>query len=405
MPDLEKKEATVAVQSHQVATIYSPASIVSIVDKAFVLPEERKIIQVKGIYLKVGRESYGGHYYDRVKDEASDFTVTLITANLIHNDLKDNTTILFTCFLSRKINKQGAIEFHLNFIDLVNVTVNKFSAEEIKSIEIINNKLKTGIKDLDSHIKQHVYNNTQMKVAVILGRNAIIDNDIKTALGAAVAHYSINYFRVSLSSIKEISDAIVRFDSSDVDLICVARGGADEFGAFQKPELVEFILNRKKIIASAIGHADDVTLFEKVADKKFATPTAFGNYLKQIYNETVEELAKSKAKMQKDITDQLKVIYDGQIKNLNTKIENTGKLYADEKKAILESHEIYKRQLAELHEKKARDLNDSIVKLRADNDRIASQLNEARKAPEANYTVIIVIVIIAIILIFIFSNK
>jgi hypothetical protein len=404
MPDLEKKEQ-IPAQTNQNLNIYSPASVISIVNKAFVLPEEKKIIQVKGVYQKAGKESYGGHFYDRIKDEASDFTVTLVTANLVHNQLKDNTTILFTCFLSRKIDKQGRVEFHLNFIELVNVTPNKYSDEDIKKIEIINLKLKSGIKDLDSQIKQHVYLNTPMKIVVIIGKTAIIDNDIKTALGAAVAHYSINYVRVPFTSIKDISDSILHFDNTDVDVICVARGGGDDLAVFEKPELVESIINRKKFIASAIGHADDITLFEKVADKKFAAPTAFGNYLKQVYNETIEELAKSKAKLQKDISDQLKVIYDGQIKNLNTKIDNTTKLYADEKKAMLEAHETYKRQLIDLNEKKLRDINENLIKAKAENDRLANQLNQARQVSTPNYSAIIIIIIIVIILIFIFSQK
>lgn len=402
MPDIEKKEPSPA-QANQNVNIYSPASVISIVNKAFVLPEEKKIIQVKGVYQKAGKESYGGHYYDRIKDEASDFTVTLVTANLVHNQLKDNTTVLFTCFLSRKIDKQGRVEFHLNFIELVNVTPNKYSDEDIKKIEIINSKLKSGIKDLDSQIKQHAYLDTPLKIVVIIGKTAIIDNDIKTALGAAVAHYSINYVRVSFTSIKDISDCILHYDATDVDVICVARGGGDDLAVFEKPELVESILNRKKIIASAIGHADDITLFEKVADKKFAAPTAFGNYLKQVYNETVEELAKSKAKLQKDISDQLKVIYDGQIKNLNTKIENASKLYVDEKKAMVEAHETFKRQLIELNEKKLRDVNENLTKAKAENDRLANQLNQARQVSTPNYSGAIIIIIIVIILIFILS--
>lgn len=385
--------------------VYSPAALVSIFSKAFILQEEKKVIQIRGVFLKVGKESYGGFYYDKLKDESSDHTITLITSNLIHNDLKDNTTIIFNGFLTRKADKYGRIEFQLNFIELLNVTANKFSDEDIKKIEIINEKLKHGIKDIDSLIKQHVYNNQKIKLAIIIGKSSIIENDIKTALGTGIAHYLISYSRVSLSSVNEITNEIEKFEKSDVDIICVARGGGELMESFNQSALAKEIVNRKKIIASAIGHADDVTLFEKVADKKFTTPTAMGAYLKTVIEETVEELAKSKAKLQNDITVQLKTIYDGQIKNLNTKIDDTIKLYANEKKSILESHETYKRQLADLHEKKVRDLNDSITKLKSENDRVASQLNEMRQAPQTNYTAIIVIIIIVLIIILIFANK
>jgi exonuclease VII large subunit len=213
-----------------------------------------------------------------------------------------------------------------------------------------------------------------MKIAVIIGKSAIIDSDIITALGSAVAHYDLIFVRVSIASIKEISDAILKFDSSDVELICVARGGGEQMEALNKTELVEFILDRKKIIASAIGHADDVSLFEKVADKRFTTPTAFGTYLKQIYDETIEELSKSKAKMQKDITATLTKIYDEQLKTLNGKLESTIKLYTQEKKTIIDSHENLKKQLIELNEKKIKDLNEAALKMKS--ELIVRQMDE-----------------------------
>lgn len=386
-------------------SVYSPKSLVSIFEKAFILQEEKKIIQIKGVFLKAGTVLYNSGYYDKLKDEASDYSLTVVTSSLIHNELRDNTTIQFNGYLTRKIDKYGRLEFQINFIDLVNVTQNKFSDEDIKKIEIINLKLKSGIKDLDSSIKQHVYNNTKMKIIVIIGKQAIINNDITTALGIASVHYDLHFTRVSISSIKEITDEILKYDNANIDLICIARGGGEQMEAFSNPELVKSILNRKTIIASAIGHADDISLFEQVADKKFTTPSAFGAYLKQIYNETVEELAKSKAKMQKDITDQLKVIYDEQLKTLNLKLENTTKLYIQEKKSILESNEVFKRQLGELHEKKVKDLNEFTLKLRSENEGLARQLNDARKAPQTNYSVIIIVIIIVIVLAVILSQK
>jgi exonuclease VII large subunit len=42
---------------------------------------------------------------------------------------------------------------------------------------------------------------------------------------------------------------------------------------------------------TAIGHKDDVSLLQQVADKAFITPTAFGQFLNEIYNHTIEEAA------------------------------------------------------------------------------------------------------------------
>ncbi|MDF2451594.1 MAG: hypothetical protein K0S26_1098 [Bacteroidota bacterium] len=391
--------------TENLGTIYSPRSLVSIFEKAFVVQEERKIIQIKGIYLKEGRMEYSGVFYDRLKDEASDYFLTLIMPSLHRHALQNNTTILFSGFITRKIDKTGKIDFQMNFIDLVNVTQNKFSDEDIQRLEIVNSKLKSGIKDLDHLIQQHVYSNTKAKIVIIIGKSAIIDNDIKSALGASVALFDINFVRVNIASPQEISAKIIELDNiPQIEVICVARGGGEQLEAFGKPELVKTILNRKAVIASAIGHADDVTLFEQASDKKFTTPTAFGTYLKTVYDNTIQELSKSKAKMQKDIQDQLKAIFDGQVKVLNEKFESTTKLHAQEKKTILENHEAYKKQLLELNDKRTKDMQLAANGLAEENKRLMSQLNEARQnSGSSGY--IIVIVILVIILIAILTSK
>jgi exonuclease VII large subunit len=131
---------------------------------------------------------------------------------------------------------------------------------------------------------------------------------------------------VSLSSTIEIIQAIDEHDNDDIDILCVARGG-DNLAIFEDLAICESILDRETIIASAIGHAQDVSLFEKLADKKFITPTQFGHYLKDIYNNTIAEFEQSKAKLVQDITNQLAANYNKQISNLNEQLKSTKELH------------------------------------------------------------------------------
>jgi exodeoxyribonuclease VII large subunit len=48
---------------------------------------------------------------------------------------------------------------------------------------------------------------------------------------------------------------------------------------------------------SAIGHAENMTLVERLADKCFETPTTFGNHLRMLLENTAEELKQSKTAM------------------------------------------------------------------------------------------------------------
>jgi len=85
-------------------------------------------------------------------------------------------------------------------------------------------------------------------------------------------------------------------------------------------ELVEARLNLVPFLVTALGHKVNTPLLDRIADKRFITPTAFGQYLKDIYNTTVEELAQSKAKLVDDITKQLKTVYDKEVQNLTGQV-------------------------------------------------------------------------------------
>ena len=327
---------------------FSPSSIVAIFNAATTTREEKRIIQVRGIFKKSGASNYGGNYYNRLKDEASDNTISLITSAIIHNKLEDNKTIEFTAFITRRTDKQGRIELIINFIELLSQRINKFSEEETKKIILINQKVTEGFKDLDAHIKKAIYNKRTISIKIIMGKAGIIDADIKQGIEAAIALYEIEYHRISLSSPTEIINKIYDLDVPGTDLICIARGGGDNLIMFENLDICTSILQRSTIIASAIGHASDVSLFEKLSDKKFITPTQFGNYLKEIYNTTIEELENSKASLAKDISTQLTANYNQQITNIKEQLLATKE---QNKKIIADTQQNHQQQLHTLQEK------------------------------------------------------
>lgn len=331
-------QTTSTVESSVPVSFFSPSSIVAIFNAATVTKEEKRIIHVRGIFKESGTANYGGNYYNRLKDEASENSITLITSALMHNQLEDNKTIEFTGFITRRLDKQGRIELIINLIELFSQKVNRFSEEETKKIILINKKIEDGFKDLDAHIKNCIFNNKRISIKIIMGKSGIIDTDIKKAMEAAISLYDIEYHRVSLSAPDEIINKIRFLDKPDTDIICVARGGGENLDIFENLDICESILERTTIIASAIGHAQDVSLFEKLADKKFITPTQFGNYLKEIYNTTIEEFEKSKAKLVQDITNQLSANYSKQIQNLNEQLKATKELHEKTKEEAKKNH-------------------------------------------------------------------
>jgi len=330
------------------SVVYSPASIVSIINANLSIREEKKIIQLRGIFKKTGTASYGGYFYNRLKDEASDYQITLITSAILHNQILDNKTIEFNGFITRKLDKAGRIEIQINMIDLISQRVNKYSDADISKIDLINKKVTQGLKDLDAAIKNAIFHNTPFRIRVILGKSAIIDHDIKKGLQDAIALYKISYHPVSLSSPQAIKELLISLDTEDADLICIARGGGENLEIFDNIEICEAAIGRNAIIGSAIGHDVNVTLFEKIADKKFSLPFHYGTYLKDIYNNTIEDFQQSKARIVKDVEAQLNTQYGKKIETLKQQITTLTELNA---KTIADAQRNHKEQITVLENK------------------------------------------------------
>jgi len=301
--------------------VYSPASIINILSNIIAIPGTNKLIGLRGIYLATGKMPYSGFYYDQLKDEASDYAMQLVVPALIRNQLTNNKTIEVICYINKKAEKDGSVRLLANVTDLVTQSQNKYTEEEIHTLEIQQKKAATGFRDLDSFIKNCIYENRKPNLNIIIGKSAVIQHDIIDQMSEAGSLYNINFIQTTITSLTEMLSAIQASNKPEVDIIVIARGGGDiEFETINKPELAEACLNLKPFLVTALGHKVNTPLLERIADKKFITPTAFGQYLKEIYNTTIEELTQSKAKLVADITSQLKTIYDKQLQNLNDKL-------------------------------------------------------------------------------------
>ena len=75
---------------------------------------------------------------------------------------------------------------------------------------------------------------------------------------------------------KSIVNAIALLESEDIDVMIVGRGGgsAEDLSAFNDESVVRAVANCKVPVISAVGHATNKSLCDRVADKYAETPTA-----------------------------------------------------------------------------------------------------------------------------------
>jgi exodeoxyribonuclease VII large subunit len=323
--------------------VYTPSSLVVSFGNVLNGDVTRKPIFMKGIYSKKGGGSYGGFYYDTVKDESSDGYMTMLVPASIRASLVNDKTIEFIGYLTKRPQTAGGrIDLVVTIMEVLSQEESKYSDEQLRGFELLQRKAEAGYKDVDGLIRRKVTKGEPTTVNILVGKNAIIDSDIKHQLQEGVGYYKIHFLKINLSSEKEIIEHLNLY-SRKCDVIAVARGGGDGLEVFNKPEIVEVALSLQTPLITAIGHEQDVTLLQKVADKAFITPTSLGEYLRGMYNTTLEQLQNTKAGLVEDITRQLKTIHEQQIQVLNNQIEGLKEL---NKQAVSNTVEVNNKEIA-----------------------------------------------------------
>ncbi|HEV3413403.1 MAG TPA: exodeoxyribonuclease VII large subunit [Puia sp.] len=307
---------------------YSPAALLHIFNGLLAPAQTKKIIRLKGVYRAGKGALYGGYYYDMLADETAEAQLTLIVPARLRPSLTDNTTIEFQGYVTKRVAlAQGRIEIQATITDLLEERVNKYSAEELRAVAIQQQKADQGFRDVEGFLKSRIANNEPVTVTILVGRTAIVDSDIRHALEGSVGFYRVRFERIGMISEGEILEALRRFDDvSTTDLLVLARGGGDRMEVFDSLVLAEYCLGLGPLFVTAIGHKEDSSLLQRIADKAFITPTALGQYLNTLYNDTIAELEHSKAKLVATITEQLKANYAKQVENLEAKVKQLEEL-------------------------------------------------------------------------------
>lgn len=314
---------------------YTPASILQIFNNAIAVKETRQLVQLKGIYTPGRGANYGGMFYDSLKDETTDAQLTIIVPALLREKLQPRTTIECTGFLLRRVTPNASkIDIQLQIIEITGSAANAFSEEELKAFKLQQIKANNGYRDVTSFLKAKLVRGELAHIAVLVGRNSIIEHDIKHALKDAIGFYDILFDQINLSNEFEIAQG---FDGqSDMDVIVLARRGGDNLEIFNRSTLAEAALYLEPYFVTAIGHEQDTPLLQKIADKAFITPTAFGQYLYDLYNETTEQTALSKTKLIEDITKQVSANYEQQLQTTAAQLQQTNLLLEQARKMAAE---------------------------------------------------------------------
>ena len=147
-----------------------------------------------------------------------------------------------------------------------------------KAFELLKLKLeKEGLFALDRKRQLPQY---PKRVALVTSKQAAAYNDFVTILQDRWSGVVVDHLQVQVqgsSAPQQIVEAIEYFNmkAADYDALVIIRGGgsAEDLQAFQTEPVARAIYSSEIATVVAIGHEDDISLAELVADLRAATPT------------------------------------------------------------------------------------------------------------------------------------
>lgn len=259
---------------------HTPVTLINLFANAFQLNPAYNLLWLKGIYLDRKQQSYRSFYYDRLKDEQSGQIVTIKLPEKIKQSLTPNNVYIFKGALQKDVRLFGVVEPVFVVADLIthiDSDILRDTGERIK--DILYYKKLQGIKPIDKLLLKQLRKKKSPQLTLIYGATSIVMDDVNTALGSASNYYTIIEKRINLLNPEQIIKTLTMLNINAVDFVAIARGGGPGLEIFDNLAIAQTALDLKIPLITAIGHAQNVTLLEKIADKHFTTPTAFGTYL------------------------------------------------------------------------------------------------------------------------------
>ena len=131
-----------------------------------------------------------------------------------------------------------------------------------------------------------------LKVLLVTGHQAVVDADVHAAVREIPRErLSMKLFRFgSLSDPFHLQETLKRLSISEnlysrTDVIALIRGGVDNLEVFNRPDvcsaLSELADNAPSLVVTALGHAVNRTLADRMVDVSYETPSLFGSALKE----------------------------------------------------------------------------------------------------------------------------
>ncbi|PSL23624.1 exodeoxyribonuclease VII large subunit [Dyadobacter jiangsuensis] len=274
--------------------VFTPTELLTQFRNSLHSTMDGQLLAVSGFYNSTGREQYGDYFYDQLSCSA-DVTGSLAVkvSALIRDGLENDSYYTFKGFIEKgRVNRQGInLSFQVTEVAGVDKAISRFSNEDFN---LIGNRVKRGFADIRTILAGQIEKGLRPPILVLTGNESIADQDFKHALEDTYSCFDFFWIRAKLGTPGTIIEAIQKVRLDNPPLLVFMRGGGSGLEVFNSITLCKAVFDLGIPFVTAIGHHSDEPLLQKFADRGFATPTAFGHFLK--------DLAKHVAKQTKTIS-------------------------------------------------------------------------------------------------------
>lgn len=233
--------------------------------------EALRSVQVSG-ELSNFRKTSSGHLYFTLKDENSAISCVMFKSKAYSlSFVPENGNKVICSGSISMFEASGSLQLYVNTLKLDGI------GDLYRQYEELKNKLfNEGLFD-DDH-KKKIPTLYLSKVAVLCGKDSAAMSDIKIQFNRRWPLCKVDYYPVIVQGSEapfSMIQTLMYVDSLDYEIIVLARGGGsfEDLFCFNDERLVRTIYDLNTYIITGVGHQQDFTLVDFVADSRAPTPT------------------------------------------------------------------------------------------------------------------------------------
>lgn len=360
------------------ATVYKPSEIIGIFNSALAKQNvNAQVVYLRGIYLASGRQSYGGYYYDTLRDEDRQEEITIIVTEPQRENLKNGNLVNVGGVLGRNVNSRGQIQINLNVSRIEVVQEQVVDEAEVKRIELRQKKASIGFKNVDAILEQLLYQDKRPNVALVFAQSSITMSDFEAGINAAKSAIDFTERRVNFANSSELVNTLKALDEFDFSAIVLIRGGGGGIEKLDDLDVLETVVNLKTPTICAIGHVEEKLFIKQLVDKCAPTPNGLGQY----FSELVEEVSEKKTKSRAVLTEQIKKQFKDQLEAGKKQNEELQKKLAVLTKNQEEATKKHNEQV-QVAQKQNTQLQEQLKNIQKTHKEQLDKLTEAQKTQQ-----------------------